>query len=97
VQSDTSGLNLHVAAIILWNTTYLQRAVDHLRDQGHHPAPNDLAHDVGSARMLESLGFEALASTSAVTPSRQGGPTTLSLGMTCWSTSQLWPTASICP
>ena len=34
-----SGLNLLVAAIILWNTTYLQRAVDHLRDQGHHPAP----------------------------------------------------------
>ena len=33
-----SGLNLLVAAIILWNTTYLQRAVDHLRKQGHHPA-----------------------------------------------------------
>jgi TnpA family transposase len=33
-----SGLNLLVAAIILWNTTYLQRAVDHLRDQGHHPS-----------------------------------------------------------
>ena len=46
-----SGLNLLVAAIILWNTTYLQRAVDHLRDQGHHPAPNDLAH-------LSPLGWE---------------------------------------
>jgi hypothetical protein len=33
-----------VAAIILWNTTYLQRAVDHLRKQGHHPALGDLAH-----------------------------------------------------
>ena len=32
-----SGLNLLVAAIILWNTTYLQRAIDHLRDQGQHP------------------------------------------------------------
>jgi TnpA family transposase len=46
-----SGLNLLVAAIILWNTTYLQRAVDHLRSQGHHPAPGDLAH-------LSPLGWE---------------------------------------
>jgi hypothetical protein len=37
--------------VILWNTTYLQRAVDHLRDQGHHPAPGDLAH-------LSPLGWE---------------------------------------
>lgn len=46
-----SGLNLLVAAIILWNTTYLQRAVDHLRKQGHHPAPGDLGH-------LSPLGWE---------------------------------------
>ena len=46
-----SGLNLLVAAIILWNTTYLQRAVDHLRIQGHHPASVDLAH-------LSPLGWE---------------------------------------
>ena len=46
-----SGLNLLVAAIILWNTTYLQRAVDHLCDQGHQPAPGDLAH-------LSPLGWE---------------------------------------
>jgi len=46
-----SGLNLLVAAIILWNTTYLQRAVDHLRNQGHHPASGDLAH-------LSPLGWE---------------------------------------
>jgi hypothetical protein len=40
-----SSLNLLVAAIILWNTTsYLQRAVDHLRIQGHHPASGDFAH-----------------------------------------------------
>jgi D-alanyl-D-alanine carboxypeptidase len=39
-----SGLNLLVAAIILWNTAYLQRAVDHVRNQGHHPASGDLAH-----------------------------------------------------
>ena len=46
-----SGLNLLVAAIILWNTTYLQRAVDHLGKQGHDPAPGDLAH-------LSPLGWE---------------------------------------
>jgi Tn3 transposase DDE domain len=39
-----SGLNLLVAAIILWNTTYLQRAIDPPRKQGHHPEPGDLAH-----------------------------------------------------
>jgi len=46
-----SGLNLLVAAIILWNTTYLQRAVDHLRNQGQHPLPGDLVH-------LSPLGWE---------------------------------------
>jgi TnpA family transposase len=46
-----SGLNLLVAAIILWNTTYLQRTVGHLRTQGHPPAPGDLAH-------LSPLGWE---------------------------------------
>ena len=46
-----SGLNLLVAAIILWNTVYLQRAVDHIRKQGRHPAPVDLAH-------LSPLGWE---------------------------------------
>jgi Tn3 transposase DDE domain/Domain of unknown function (DUF4158) len=46
-----SGLNLLVAAIVLWNTTYLQRAIDHLRSQEHDPAPDDLAH-------LSPLGWE---------------------------------------
>jgi TnpA family transposase len=46
-----SGLNLLVAAIILWNTTYLQRTVGHLRTQGHPPTPGDLAH-------LSPLGWE---------------------------------------
>jgi TnpA family transposase len=46
-----SGLNLLVAAIILWNTTYLQRTVGHLRTQGHPPAPGDLAH-------LSPLGWD---------------------------------------
>ncbi len=40
-----------MAAIILWNTVYLQRAVDHLRKQGIEPGPDDLAH-------LSPLGWE---------------------------------------
>src|SRR5258705_1215690 len=51
ISATASGLNLLVAAIILWNTTYLQRAVDHLHNQGHHPAFGDLAH-------LSPLGWE---------------------------------------
>jgi TnpA family transposase len=46
-----SGLNLLVAAIILWNTVYLQRAVDYLSKQGQHPEPTDLTH-------LSPLGWE---------------------------------------
>jgi TnpA family transposase len=46
-----SGLNLVVAAIILWNTIYLQRAVDHLRSRGIEPKPEDLVH-------LSPLGWE---------------------------------------
>lgn len=46
-----SGLNLLVAAIILWNTAYLQRAVDYLRVHGNAPGPEDLAH-------LSPLGWE---------------------------------------
>ena len=51
-----SGLNLLVAAIILWNTRYLQRAIDHLRNQGQHPAPGDLVH-------LSPLGWENISLT----------------------------------
>jgi len=38
-----SGLNLAVAAIILWNTVYLGRAVDQLRSQGEIIGDNLLA------------------------------------------------------
>ena len=47
----TSRLNLIVSAIVLWNTTYLQRAVDHLKRRVNHPTPGDLAH-------LSPLGWE---------------------------------------
>ena len=46
-----SGLNLLVAAIILWNTVYLQCAVDQLKKQGIVPEPTDLTH-------LSPLGWE---------------------------------------
>ena len=46
-----SGLNLVAAAIILWNTIDLQRAVDHLRSLGIKPKPEDLVH-------LSPLGWE---------------------------------------
>jgi hypothetical protein len=44
-------LNLIVAAIILWNTVYLWRVVEHLRKQGDAPVIGDLAH-------LSPLGWE---------------------------------------
>lgn len=40
-QYRASGLNLVVAAIILWKTVYLSRAVDQLRAEGHD-LPDDL-------------------------------------------------------
>jgi Tn3 transposase DDE domain len=51
-----SGLNLLVAAIILWNTTYLQRALDHMRQQGYPPETGDLVH-------LSPLGWEHISLT----------------------------------
>jgi hypothetical protein len=44
-------LNLLVAAIILWNTVYLQRGFDYLRSQSDEPTPSDLAY-------LSPLGWE---------------------------------------
>jgi TnpA family transposase len=46
-----SGLNLVVAAIVLWNTVYLQRAIDYLRSHGVTPKPHDLVH-------LSPLGWQ---------------------------------------
>jgi hypothetical protein len=39
-----NGLNLVVAAIILWNTVYIEQAVKALRLQGHHIPDALLAH-----------------------------------------------------
>ena len=47
----TSGLTLVVAAIILWNTVYLSRAIDDLKAQGQSVDDNLLEH-------LSPLGWE---------------------------------------
>ena len=49
-----SGLNLAVAAIILWNTVYLGRAVDELRSRGEIVSDELLAH-------VAPLGWEHIA------------------------------------
>jgi len=49
-----SGLNLAVAAIILWNTVYLGRAVDELRSRGETVPDELLAH-------VAPLGWEHIA------------------------------------
>jgi TnpA family transposase len=49
-----SGLNLTVAAIILWNTVYLGRAVDELRSSGEITPDELLAH-------VAPLGWEHIA------------------------------------
>ena len=46
-----SGLNLVVAAIVLWNTVYLERAIGGLRHQGQAVDDRLLAH-------LSPLGWE---------------------------------------
>ena len=46
-----SGLNLVVSAIVLWNTTYLERAVQALRDSGKDVNDRLLPH-------LSPLGWE---------------------------------------
>ena len=49
-----SGLNLAVAAIILWNSVYLGRAVDELRSRGEDVPSDMLAH-------VAPLGWEHIA------------------------------------
>ena len=46
-----SGLNLVTAAIVLWNTIYLERATQALREAGKLP-------DDGMLRYLSPLGWE---------------------------------------
>lgn len=46
-----SGLNLVIAAIVLWNTVYLERSGQYLKDHGHSVDENLLKH-------LSPLGWE---------------------------------------
>lgn len=39
-----SGLNLVIAAIVLWNTVYLEKAVDYLKQQGMDISEEYLQH-----------------------------------------------------
>ena len=51
-----SGLSLPTAAIVHWNTTYLDRAVQHLRAQGVVISNEPLSH-------VAPLGWEHIALT----------------------------------
>jgi hypothetical protein len=55
-----SGLNLIVAAIVLWNTVYLERAVAALRGHGITIDDESLAH-------LSSIGWEHINLTGDYT------------------------------
>jgi hypothetical protein len=66
-QFRASGLNLVIAAIVSWNSTYLADAVDHLRSQRHAVPAELLAHT--SPLTWEHIGFsgEFLWDRAAVT------------------------------
>ena len=61
-----SGLNLVVAAIVLWNTVYLGRAIHGLREQGQLVDENLLAH-------LSPLGWEHINLTGECVAFQQAG------------------------
>lgn len=72
-----SGLNLVSAAIILWNTVYLDRAADHLRQQGRLISDELLSHTA-------PLGWEHISLTGdylwSATKSPDGGFRPLRIG-----------------
>ena len=43
-QKRVMALNLVIAAIVYWNTLYMDKATDHLRRQGRLPDPSLLRH-----------------------------------------------------
>ncbi|MEP6869070.1 MAG: Tn3 family transposase [Novosphingobium sp.] len=53
-QYRASGLNLVIAAIVYWNTTYMAQAIDHLRSAGEIVPVNLLAH-------TSPIGWEHIA------------------------------------
>ncbi len=54
-QFRASGLNLAIAAIVHWNSTYLTDAIDHIRGDGKPVPPELLAHT--SPLTWEHIGF----------------------------------------
>ncbi len=74
-----SGLNLVIAAIVYWNSTYLTDAIDHLRRQRHAVPAELLAH--ASPLTREHIGFsgdflwgQAAATPEVRRPHRPGRP-----------------------
>ena len=61
-----SGLNLVVAAIVLWNTVYMERAVRSLRERGQAISDDLLAH-------LSPLGWEHINLTGDYVWKPEGG------------------------
>jgi len=61
-----SGLNLVVAAIVLWNTVYIERAVKSLRERGQAISDDLLAH-------LSPLGWEHINLTGDYVWKPEGG------------------------
>ena len=71
-----SGLNLAVAAIILWNTVYIGRAVDELRSRGETVPDELVAEQLGRAltgAWVETASTSARAARPGVAPSRARG------------------------
>jgi TnpA family transposase len=54
-QFRASGLNLAIAAIVYWNSTYMADALDHMRGFGRQVPDELLAHT--SPLMWEHIGF----------------------------------------
>jgi TnpA family transposase len=61
-----SGLNVLCTAISLWNTVYVERAVEELRGRGHHITDEHLKH-------LSPLGWEHIALTGVYRWDLEGG------------------------
>jgi hypothetical protein len=62
-----SGLNALCAAIALWNTVYVERAVEELRNRGHGITDEHLRH-------LSPLGWEHIALTGVYRWELRGAP-----------------------
>lgn len=65
--SASSGLNLLVAAIILWNTRYLQAAFDAMRARGRTIPPELVGH-------VAPLGWEHISLTADYVWAADGQP-----------------------